>query len=121
MIVGRSVVLFVLAALLEIGGAWLVWQGVGEQRGGVWVGAGGGAGGGGGRRAGFVRVRGDVAAGRGVRADSGGVRRGVRGRVDRVGDGRGRVSADAVGCRGGVDLSRRDGGDHVRAAGGLRQ
>jgi small multidrug resistance family-3 protein len=32
MTVARSVALFVLAALAEIGGAWLVWQGV---RGGV--------------------------------------------------------------------------------------
>ncbi len=36
----RSVALFLLAALAEIGGAWLVWQGVREQRGLVWVGAG---------------------------------------------------------------------------------
>ena len=36
----RSLVLFVLAALAEIGGAWLVWQGVREHRGWVWVGAG---------------------------------------------------------------------------------
>jgi small multidrug resistance family-3 protein len=36
----RSVSLFVLAALLEIGGAWLVWQGVREHRGLVWIGAG---------------------------------------------------------------------------------
>ena len=36
----RSVLLFVLAALAEIGGAWLVWQGVREQRGLLWVGAG---------------------------------------------------------------------------------
>ncbi|WP_380175399.1 YnfA family protein [Kineococcus sp. DHX-1] len=36
----RSVVLFLLAALLEIGGAWLVWQGVREHRGLLWVGAG---------------------------------------------------------------------------------
>ena len=35
-----SVALFVLAALAEIGGAWLVWQGVREDRGWVWVGAG---------------------------------------------------------------------------------
>ncbi|GAB2764494.1 YnfA family protein [Amycolatopsis magusensis] len=33
----RSLVLFVLAALAEIGGAWLVWQGVREQRGWLWV------------------------------------------------------------------------------------
>ncbi|MCX4907870.1 YnfA family protein [Streptomyces sp. NBC_00878] len=36
----RSAALFVLAALLEIGGAWLVWQGVREHRGWVWIGAG---------------------------------------------------------------------------------
>lgn len=36
----RSIPLFVLAALLEIGGAWLVWQGVREDRGLLWVGAG---------------------------------------------------------------------------------
>jgi small multidrug resistance family-3 protein len=40
MTVLRSVVLFVLAALAEIGGAWLVWQGVHEQRGLGFVGAG---------------------------------------------------------------------------------
>ncbi|WP_102144596.1 YnfA family protein [Mycobacterium hubeiense] len=34
----RSVLLFVLAAVAEIGGAWLVWQGVREQRG--WAGLG---------------------------------------------------------------------------------
>jgi small multidrug resistance family-3 protein len=38
--VARSVALFVLAALAEIGGAWLVWQGVREHRGLAWVGAG---------------------------------------------------------------------------------
>lgn len=32
--------LFVLAALAEIGGAWLVWQGVREHRGLVWIGGG---------------------------------------------------------------------------------
>lgn len=36
----KSIVLFVLAAILEIGGAWLVWQGIREHRGLVWVGAG---------------------------------------------------------------------------------
>ncbi|MEE1940404.1 YnfA family protein [Streptomyces sp. TRM 70361] len=40
MLVARSAVLFALAALLEIGGAWLVWQGVREHRGWVWIGAG---------------------------------------------------------------------------------
>ena len=38
--VARSVVLFLLAAVAEIGGAWLVWQGVREHRGLLWVGAG---------------------------------------------------------------------------------
>lgn len=40
MSVARSVVLFALAALLEIGGAWLVWQGVREHRGWLWIGGG---------------------------------------------------------------------------------
>jgi len=38
--VTRSILLFVLAALLEIGGAWLIWQGLREHRGWVWIGAG---------------------------------------------------------------------------------
>ena len=40
MTVVRSLVLFVVAALAEIGGAWLVWQGVREHRGWAWIGAG---------------------------------------------------------------------------------
>jgi small multidrug resistance family-3 protein len=40
MTVARSALLFVLAAILEIGGAWMVWQGVREHRGLAWVGAG---------------------------------------------------------------------------------
>lgn len=36
----RSIVLFLLAAVAEIGGAWLVWQGVREHKGLLWVGAG---------------------------------------------------------------------------------
>lgn len=36
----RSLALFVAAAVAEIGGAWLVWQGIREHRGWVWVGAG---------------------------------------------------------------------------------
>ena len=38
--IARSLLLFVVAALAEIGGAWLVWQGVREHRGWVWIGAG---------------------------------------------------------------------------------
>lgn len=40
MTVLRSIALFLLAAVAEIGGAWLIWQGVREQRGLVWIGAG---------------------------------------------------------------------------------
>ena len=40
MLVLRSIALFVLAALAEIGGAWLVWQGVREHEGWVLIGAG---------------------------------------------------------------------------------
>lgn len=40
MTVARSLALFVVAALFEIGGAWLVWQGIREHRGRVWIGAG---------------------------------------------------------------------------------
>ena len=36
----RSLTLFVAAAVAEIGGAWLVWQGVREHRGWLFVGAG---------------------------------------------------------------------------------
>ncbi|SDQ39778.1 small multidrug resistance family-3 protein [Actinopolyspora saharensis] len=38
--IARSIALFVLAAFCEIGGAWLVWQGVREHRGWLWIGAG---------------------------------------------------------------------------------
>jgi len=40
MTVLRSIALFVLAALAEIGGAWLIWQGVREHRGLLFAGAG---------------------------------------------------------------------------------
>ncbi|KUJ67144.1 hypothetical protein ACZ90_30355 [Streptomyces albus subsp. albus] len=40
MTVLRSLALFVCAALFEIGGAWLVWQGIREHRGWIWAGAG---------------------------------------------------------------------------------
>lgn len=36
----RSIALFIAAAIAEIGGAWLVWQGVREHRGAIWIGAG---------------------------------------------------------------------------------
>ena len=38
--VARSIALFAVAAVAEIGGAWLVWQGVREHRGWVWISAG---------------------------------------------------------------------------------
>ncbi|HEY9523081.1 MAG TPA: YnfA family protein [Thermopolyspora sp.] len=40
MLVARSIVLFVVAAVFEIGGAWLVWQGVREHKGWMWIGGG---------------------------------------------------------------------------------
>ena len=40
MLIAKSILLFVVAALAEIGGAWLIWQGVREQRGLIWIGAG---------------------------------------------------------------------------------
>ncbi len=40
MTVARSLLLFVLVAVTEIGGAWLVWQGIRENRGLLWTGAG---------------------------------------------------------------------------------
>ena len=40
MTVLRSIALFLVAAVAEIGGAWLVWQGVRESRGLLWIGGG---------------------------------------------------------------------------------
>jgi Uncharacterised BCR, YnfA/UPF0060 family len=40
MTVLRSIALFLVAALAEIGGAWLVWQGWREHRGPWWIAAG---------------------------------------------------------------------------------
>ena len=40
MTIARSILLFVLAAVAEIGGAWLVWQGVRENKGLAFVAAG---------------------------------------------------------------------------------
>jgi len=40
MTVARSIALFVIAAIAEIGGTWLVWQGVRAHRGVAWMGAG---------------------------------------------------------------------------------
>ncbi|MGN9784382.1 YnfA family protein [Nonomuraea sp. ZG12] len=40
MTIAKSLLLFVLAAVAEIGGAWLVWQGLREQRGLLWIAAG---------------------------------------------------------------------------------
>jgi small multidrug resistance family-3 protein len=39
-LVVRSLVLFLLAAVAEIGGAWLIWAGVRERRGVAFIGAG---------------------------------------------------------------------------------
>ena len=40
MTVLKSLLLFGVAALFEIGGAWLVWQGLRENRGWLWIGIG---------------------------------------------------------------------------------
>jgi len=40
MSVARTIALFVVAAVAEIGGAWLVWQGTREHRGVAFIGAG---------------------------------------------------------------------------------
>lgn len=40
MSVAKTLLLFVIAAVAEIGGAWLVWQGAREHRGVLWIGAG---------------------------------------------------------------------------------
>lgn len=37
MTVGRSILLFTIAGLFEIGGCWLIWQGIREHRGLWWV------------------------------------------------------------------------------------
>jgi len=39
-VVLRSIILFLAAAVCEIGGAWLIWQGVREHRGLLWIGGG---------------------------------------------------------------------------------
>ena len=36
----RSIALFIVAAIAEIGGAWLIWQGVREKRGLIYIGSG---------------------------------------------------------------------------------
>ena len=36
----RSILLFLAPAVFEIGGAWLIWQGVREHRGLIWIGGG---------------------------------------------------------------------------------
>jgi small multidrug resistance family-3 protein len=38
--IAHSLALFLLAAVAEIGGAWLIWQGLREHRGWIWVGVG---------------------------------------------------------------------------------
>lgn len=40
MSVARTIALFAVAAVAEIGGAWLIWQGAREHRGVAWIGAG---------------------------------------------------------------------------------
>jgi small multidrug resistance family-3 protein len=40
MTVLRSIALFIVAAIAEIGGCWLIWQGLREHRGLAWIGGG---------------------------------------------------------------------------------
>ncbi len=40
MTTARSIALFIAAAVAEIGGAWLIWQGVREHKGWLWMGLG---------------------------------------------------------------------------------
>lgn len=40
MSVAKTLLLFAIAAVAEIGGAWLVWQGIREHRGAAFIGAG---------------------------------------------------------------------------------
>lgn len=40
MTLAKSILLFIVAAFAEIGGAWLIWQGVREHRGWLWIGGG---------------------------------------------------------------------------------
>lgn len=40
MSIAKTLALFLVAAVAEIGGAWLIWQGAREHRGIAWIGAG---------------------------------------------------------------------------------
>lgn len=80
MLVARSSALFAVAALFEIGGAWLVWQGIREHKGWVWIGAGVIALG---LYGAVATLQSDDNFGRILAA----VRRDLRSRVDRVGRG----------------------------------
>ncbi|WP_442901981.1 YnfA family protein [Geodermatophilus sp. FMUSA9-8] len=86
MTVARSALLFLLAAVAEIGGAWLVWQGVREHRGWLWTGFGVIALG----LYGFVATLQRCE----LRPDPRRVRRRVRRRLAGLGHGRRRVPAD---------------------------
>ena len=92
MTTARSILLFILAALAEIGGAWLIWQGVRGHRGWLWIGAG------------------VVALGLYGR------RRGIAG----VGDGARWLPARPLGRHRGRGVPRRGRRHHVRATTGLR-
>ncbi|GAA3056486.1 hypothetical protein GCM10020000_43700 [Streptomyces olivoverticillatus] len=109
MLLLRSIALFLLAALLEIGGAWLVWQGVREHRGLPWIIAGIAALGG-------VRLRRHPPARRPLRPDPRRVRRGLRRRSlawGMVADG---FRPDRYDVAQRARLSARCRFDHVRAA-----
>ncbi len=107
----RSILLFVLAAVAEIGGAWLIWQGVREHRGWAWIGGGVIALG----LYGFVAT----AARRTLRTNPRRLRRHLRRRIAPVGHGARRLPTGPLGCVGRACLPRRRRFDHVRPSGRL--
>ncbi len=144
MTVARSLALFAVAALFEIGGAWLVWQGIREHKGWIWIGAGVIALGLYGVVASFqsdddfgrvlaayggIFVAGSIAWGMvadGYRPDRYDVIGALisvsythldvyKRQVDRLGHGRRRLPPRPVRRHRRPDLPRRDGRDHVRA------
>lgn len=105
----KSILLFIVAAFAEIGGAWLIWQGVREHRGLLWIGAGVIALG----LYGFVAtLQPDANFGR-ILAAYGGIF--VAGSLA-WGHGRGQIPSRSVGHHRRDHLSRRRRRDHVRPA-----
>ena len=114
MTVTRSILLFILAAVAEIGGAWLIWQGLREHRGWIWMGAGVIALG----LYGFVAtLQPDAHFG----PDPGRLRRHLRRRIPGLGHGARRLPARPMGHHRSPDLPGRRRHHHVRATQRLTQ